>query len=187
MLCQEAFDAPPPMSSDSRAAAWKRFGKAPRAPLAPVLPISRIRPIAQGIPPAPPPLTTPIARRPAALRWALAAALAAAVVGLGAWSQIRAPRAALSAQGDPAAGTWQPSGLLDAPPTELLFPAPSDGAPRRAAVFDISRSYSWTSPPTAGGRIAFPEAERHKLRPGVAYFWTLVGEQGAPPRGFRLR
>jgi hypothetical protein len=173
LLRQEAFDAPQPMGSGSLAAAWKRFGQAPPAPLAPVLPISRIRPISPATP-----ITQPT-RRPAALRWAIAATLAAAV-GLGAWSHTRAPRAALSATG-------QPAGLLDAPPTEILFPSPPDAPPHSVTVFDISRSYSWTSPPTAGGRIAFPEAERLKLQPGVVYFWTVAGEQGVSPRSFRLR
>jgi len=176
LLRQEAFDAPQPMGSGSLAAAWERFGQAPRAPLAPVLPISRIRPIVPDTSIAQP------TRRPAVLRWAVAAALAAAVVGLGTWSQTRAPRAALSAQ-----GIWQPAGLLDTPPAEILFPSASDGTARRVTVFDRSRSYSWTSPLTAGGRIAFPEAERQKLRPGVDYLWTVAGEQGGAPRSFRLR
>lgn len=179
LLRQEAFDAPQPVSSDKLADAWERFGKAPRGPLAPVLPISRIRPIS---PPTPPtPLAQPT-RRPAVLRWAVAATLAAAV-GLGAWSHTRAPRAALS----DGSGDWQPAGLLEAPPTELLFPSSPDAPPHRATVFDISRSYSWTSPPTAGGRIAFPEAERRKLQPGVVYFWTVAGEPDVSPRSFRLR
>jgi hypothetical protein len=167
LLRQEAFDAPQPVGAGNLAAAWKRFSQGPRAPLAPVLPISRIRPV------GPPPQ-----RRSAVPRWFLAAALAAAVVGLGAWSQTRAPRAALSSfNGE----------LLDAPPTELLLPSSSNGAPRRVTVFDISRSYSWTSPPTAGGRIAFPDTERRKLRPGGTYFWIVVGEPTPSPRSFRLR
>jgi hypothetical protein len=182
LLRQEAFDAPQPMSSDSLATAWKRFGQAPPAPLAPVLPISRIRPTAPHASAAPVTRSTRSPWRPAVLRWAVAATLAAAV-GLGAWSHTRAPRAALSNE----SAAWQPAGLLDAPPTELHVPARADGAPRRVTVFDISRSYSWTSPPTAGGRIAFPEMERRKLQRGVAYFWTVAGEPGMPPRSFRLR
>jgi len=184
LLRQEAFDAPQTIGSDDLDTAWERFGRGPRGPLAPVLPISRSRPAAPLA--APPPFPPPL-RRPAVQRWLVAAAFAAAVVGLGAWSQTRAPRAALSTQDGAAAGAWQPAGLLGAPPTELRFPPPSDGVPRRLTVFNISRSYSWTSPPTAGGHVAFPEAERRKLRRGEPYFLAVAGEHNASPRSFSLR
>lgn len=197
LLHQEAFDAPQPMSRDRLAAAWKRFGRAPRAPLAPVIPISRVTPITPIAPiPSRPAILSRLGSRygsrfgrPGGL--ALAAALVAAVVGLGLWSRAAwAPHPALSSLGGAAAGAWQPAGRLDAPPTEILFPPPSDGKPRRVTVFDISRSYSWTSLPAAGGRVAFPEAERQKLKPGVSYFWTVIDEKNgknASPRSFRLR
>jgi hypothetical protein len=54
-------------------------------------------------------------------------------------------------------------------------------------MFDAARSYSWTSLPTAGGWIAFPQVERKKLRPGVTYFWSVLEEENAPARSFRLR
>jgi hypothetical protein len=39
------------------------------------------------------------------------------------------------------------------------------------------------------GRIAFPETERQRLRPGVQYFWTVVGGAGEEPaaQSFRIR
>jgi len=202
LLRQEAFDAPQPVPPGHLSAAWESFGKAPQAPLAPVIsinrPTSRIAAIVQ-----PPP------RRPAA--WsrhggilALAAALVTAVIavaGFGRWSQPQAPPPAprvaniadnadgadvLRGAGEPA-GTSQPSGTLDAPPVEILFPASPDGEPRRVTVFDATRSYTWTSPPASGGRVAFPEAERAKLRSGVDYFWTVIEEENAAARSFRLR
>lgn len=194
LLRQEAFDAPQPVSPDGLAAAWERFGDerhaplAPLAPLAPVIPINRLSPVVQ-----PPGRPAGFSRhgRGARAGMAFAAALVTAVVGLGVWNHAQAPQPAtgspLRGAAEPA-GTWQPSGRLDTPPLEFLFPAPADGGePRRVKVFDASRSYSWTSPPTAGGWVAFPEAERKKLRPDVDYFWTLVDQEDAAARSFRLR
>jgi hypothetical protein len=204
MLRQEAFDAPEPVAADRLAAAWKRFSKtpAPRAtpaplpPLAPVIPITRpinrLASIAQPL--GRPPLSSPGRTGRAGL--GLAAALVTAVVGLGLWGHTQAPQISqappapqaptLRGAAEPS-GTWQPSGLLDAPPTEFRFPASPDGEPRRVTVFDAPRSYSWTSRPAAGGRVAFPAAEQKKLRRGVDYFWTVIDEENAAVRSFRLR
>jgi hypothetical protein len=155
---QEAFDSPEPVSPRALEEAWSRFGRS--AP----------------------------ARRPSRAGPALAlAATLAAAAGLGIWlSRPPVPEDVTRGAGE-TAGAWQPGGDLDAPPAAFVFPAP-DGAPRRVTVFDAGRSYSWTSPPAAGGRIAFPEAERRKLRPGVEYYWTVVGEEaGEEARSFRIR
>jgi hypothetical protein len=185
LLHQEAFDAPEPVTPDRLAAAWERSRKrrqAPPAPLAPVIPINRLASVSQ--PSGRPPL---FRSRRAGL--GLAAALVTAMVGmtgLSLWNHASAPQPSPLRGAEPA-GTWQPSGLLEAPPMEIRFPAPPDGETRRVLMFDASRSYSWTSPATAGGRIAFPEAERKKLRPGATYFWIVLEEENAPARSFRLR
>jgi hypothetical protein len=194
LLHQEAFDAPEPVAPSRLAAAWERSRKrrqAPPAPLAPVIPISR--PLHQIASIAQPPPSRPRLSRSGRAGLGLAAALVTAVVGmtgLGLWNHAPAPQPGpLRGAAEPS-GTWQPSGLLEAPPAEILFPAPLDGEPRRVKVYDTSRSYSWTSPPAAGGRIAFPEAERKKLRPGVSYFWTVLDDldgENAAARSFRLR
>jgi len=200
MLRQEAFDAPEPVAEDRLAAAWKRFSKTPApratpAPLAPVIPINRpinrLAVVAQ--PPSRPPASRPGRAGLSAIGWA--AALVTATVGLGLWNHTRtaqappaqAPKApSLRGAAEPSE-TWQPSGLLKTAPTELLFPASPEGEPQRVTVYDSSMKYSWTSPPTAGGRVAFPEAERKKLRPGVDYFWTVIDEENAAAPKFRLR
>jgi len=159
---QEAFDAPEAMPADGLEAAWERFGKEPEArPRRP-------------------------AYRPPIL--ALAATLAVCIVGLGLWVTKPEPQAANVERGAPAlAADWQPSGTLDSLPTVFTFPAPKD-EPRRVRVFDAAQDYTWTSEPTTGGRIAFPESERQRLRPGVKYFWTVLdgGEESAA-RSFRVR
>ncbi|HKV12944.1 MAG TPA: hypothetical protein VJ725_32685, partial [Thermoanaerobaculia bacterium] len=159
----EAFDAPEPVSPAKLDEAWARFGKAPEARR-----------------PAPP-------RRTPAL--ALAAGLAAAVLGLFLWKgmPVEEPeRAGLVRGGSEVAGDWQPAGAVAAAPLEIVFPAPSE-EPRRVRVFDASGTYSWTSGPVTGGRVPFPETERQRLRPGVEYFWTVLGEDGAAARSFRIQ
>jgi hypothetical protein len=157
---QEAFDDPEPVSPRALEEAWDRFGR-----------------------------SAPAIRRPSRTgpALALAATLAAAAAGLGIWLNRAPVPEDVTRNGGETAGAWQPSGALAAPPADFVFPAP-DGAPRRVMVFDGERSYSWTSPPAAGGRIAFPETERRKLRPGVEYFWTVVeDESGEAARSFRIR
>lgn len=160
---QEAFDAPEPMPAPALEAAWERFGRSPAA-----RPSSRWKPA-----------------------YALAATLAICAVGLGFWSLRERPQETAIERGSAeAAQDWQPSGLLDAPPATFVFPAPED-EPRRVRVFDESPAYTWTSGPVAGGQIDFPEAERNRLRPGVEYFWTVLGGQGEEEQGaapsFRVR
>lgn len=156
---QEAFDDPEPVSPRALEEAWNRFGR-----------------------------NVPDRRRsrtgPA---FALAATLAACAAGLGIWlNRGPVPEDVTRGSGE-TAGTWQPDGTLDVSPVEFVFPAP-DRAPRRVTVFDGERIYVWTSPPAAGGRIAFPEAERRKLRPGVEYYWTVVGDESSEAaRSFRIR
>jgi hypothetical protein len=158
LVRQEAFDDPEPVSPRALEEAWGRFGRS-----APVRRPSRTGPAL-----------------------ALAATLAACAAGLGVWMTNRAPIPEDVTRGEETAGAWQPTGALDAPPVSFVFPGP-DATPRRVLVFDGERSYSWTSPPAAGGRIAFPEAERQKLRPGVEYFWTVVGNGDQAARSFRIR
>ena len=183
LLRQEAFDDPEPVSPGSLAAAWERFGKPEaRRPKAPVIPITRNFPVAQ-----PARNSRPALRRAGLF---LAAALVVGTVGLGIWqrSQPLSHNAmAVQRGGGAPAGDWQPAGLLDAPPAEIVFPAPPEGESRRILVFDGPRTYTWTSPPTADGRVPFPEAERKKLKRGVDYFWTVVEEDGAAAPAFRLR
>ena len=124
----------------------------------------------------------------AGLALALAAALAAAILGLFLWKGMpeEPGRAGVVRGGSEVAGEWRPTGVLSAAPAELVFPAPS-GEPRRVRVFDAQGTYSWTSGPVSGGRVPFPEAERQRLRPGVEYFWTVLGEDGAAARSFRVQ
>jgi hypothetical protein len=164
LVHQEAFDAPEPVSPAKLEDAWARFGKAPEARR-----------------PAP-------SRRTPAL--ALAATLAAAVLGLFLWKGLPGPEepgtAGVTRGGSEVAGDWRPAGVLAVPPAEIVFPAPSE-EPRRVRVFDAAGSYSWTSGPVSGGRVPFPEAERQRLRPGVEYFWTVLGEDGGTARSFHIQ
>jgi hypothetical protein len=58
-------------------------------------------------------------------------------------------------------------------------------------VFAPERQYSWTSAPTSGRSVPFPEQEARKLVPGVDYFWTVLSTGGTPTdqtaRHFRIR
>jgi len=163
---QEAFDQPEPMPAAALDAAWQRFGRA--------------RPAA-----------APVLRRQS--RWtpalALAAALTACVLGLGIWMVQRGP-----AESDVERGGGQevtvkgsPSGLLKAPPAEFIFSGPGD-EPLRVKVSDTAQSYTWTSEPTFTGRVAFPQAEQRRLRPGVEYFWTVLGgaADGRTTQSFKI-
>ena len=159
ILRQEAFDAPEPMAARDIQAAWARFG-------------------------GPPAVHRPPQRSPVL---ALAAVLALCVLGLGLWVALRPavqPPDDVTRSGGPVAGTWRPEGSVEAPPAEFVFPDPG-GEARRITVYDAVQSYVWTSPPAVDGKVAFPEEERKKLRPGVEYFWTVVGEEGAA-RSFRI-
>lgn len=157
LLRQEAFDAPEPMSAHDVETAWARFG-------------------------GPPAVHRPQRRSPVL---ALAAVLALCVIGLGVWLAIRPPALDDVIRGeDPIAGAWSPEGSLAKPPGEFVFPDPG-GEARRITVYDATQSYVWMSPPAMGGKVAFPEEERRKLRPGIEYFWTVVGEEGAA-RSFRV-
>jgi hypothetical protein len=162
MARQEAFDQPEPLPAAALDRAWERFSRG-----------------------------EPATRRPASRTpvLALAAALTLCILGLGIWVSER-PRPAAEVERGSAEATsgMAPAGLLAAPPAAFTFPAPGDG-PRRVKVFDATQTYSWTSEPAFGGRIAFPETEQKRLRPGVEYFWTVVGgagEEGAA-RSFEIK
>lgn len=159
---QEAFDAPAAMPAGDLEAAWERFGEEPEA-----------RP------------RRPAYRSPV---FALAATLAVCIVGLGLLTTKLGLQDADVERGALSRGTveGQPSGLLDAPPAVFTFPAPKDET-RRVRVFDAAQDYTWTSQPTAGGRIVFPESERRRLRPGVRYFWTVLDGEEDAARSFRVR
>ena len=160
MARQDAYDAPAAVPAAALEAAWERFGREPQI------------------------------RRPAGRTavLSLAAALAVCVLGLGVWVAERRSETADVERGAPAAAAdWEPSGTLDAPPAAFTFPDPG-GEPRRIRVFDATQSYTWTSEPATGGRIAFPETERRRLRPGVEYFWTLLDDhEGGAARSFRIQ
>lgn len=155
LFALEAFTTPEPVPAARIEAAWNRFG-------------------------APPSRRSSAFSRPL---MALAAGLAATVLGLGFWvAQNRSPVSAPPSPpapvdvvrgGTEAGGVWLPNGPLAEAPTELVFPAGPE--PQRVTVFDGS-SYRWTSEPTTAGRVVFPEVERKKLKPGVEYFWTLDGQ-----------
>lgn len=160
MARQEAYDAPEALPPAAVEAAWERFGREPE-------------------------IRRPADRTPTL---ALAATLAICALGLGVWMAERRPETADVERGAPATTAgWEPSGILNSPPAAFTFPAPA-GEPRRIRVFDAAQSYTWTSEPATGGRIAFPETERRRLRAGVEYFWTLLdGPEGAAARSFRIR
>lgn len=164
---QEAFDHPEPVPQAGLDAAWERFN----------------RPDAAAVPRQPAP------SRGAAL--ALAATLAACLLGFVLLQPTRTagPPAADSERtrgSGEVAGLWSPMGRLEEPPAELVFPAP-DGEPRRVTVYDAAGAYRWTSEPATGGRIAFPAAERQRLRPGVEYFWTILDGDEMAARSFEVR
>jgi hypothetical protein len=160
---QEAFDQPERLPAAALDAAWQRFSR--------------------GEPAAAPAVLPAVSRRPA--RWtpalALAATLTVCVLGLGIWMMQRGPQDRDAERGGvPGAAVtagWSPSGLLTTPPAAFSFPGPEDG-PRRVKVFDATQSYAWTSEPTLGYRIAFPPAEQQRIKPGIQYFWTVVGGNG---------
>ncbi len=85
-------------------------------------------------------------------------------------------------------GAFSPSGEIAAPPAEFRFPR-SGAASVRVSVFDAERRYVWTSVPSDPGKpVAFPEAERAKLRPGTTYTWIVLGGgEALPASTFTLR
>jgi hypothetical protein len=171
MARQEAFDQPERLTAAALDAAWQRFNRGEPAAAAPVIVRRHVR-------------WTPAL--------ALAATLTACVLGLGIWMAQRGRqdadvergggRQAIETEG------WSPSGLLESPPAVFTFSAPGDG-PRRVRVFDAPQSYTWTSEPTFAGRVAFPPAEQRRLKPGVEYFWTVVGGtgEGTATQSFRIK
>jgi hypothetical protein len=169
MARQEAFDHPEPLPAaalDAAWHAWQNFG--------------RVKPV-----------EAPVLRRQS--RWtpalALAATLTACVLGLGIWVLQRGAQESDVERGGGQETTvsWSPSGLLKAPPAEFIFPG-LDDKPRRVRVSDTAQSYLWTSKPTSTGRVAFPQAEQQRLRPGVEYFWTVLGgpAEGTATQSFRI-
>jgi hypothetical protein len=160
---QEAFDQPERLRAGALEAAWQRFGAA--EPLA----ARTVRSAAR---------RTPVL--------ALAAALMICALGLGLWMARQRPRALDVERGGEVAADQQPAGTLAAPPEAFVFSSPA-GEPRRVKVFDETQSYTWTSPPTIGGRIAFPKLERQRLRPGVKYYWMVLdGEEQSAAQSFRI-
>jgi hypothetical protein len=168
MARQEAFDQPERLSAAALDAAWQRFGRGE-------------------------PTASPVIRR-RHTRWtpalALAATLTACVLGLGIWIAQRGHQGADVERGggQETTAAWSPSGLLQAPPTAFAFSGPADG-PRRVKVFDGAQSYEWISEPTFSGRVAFPRAEQRRMKPGVEYFWTVVGRAGeeTATQSFRIK
>jgi hypothetical protein len=165
LLHLEAFEQPEALPAERLEAAWKKFG-----------------------PPAPRRIPS---RRPL---WALAAAAAVSLLAAGIWQANNHPPAVARPQppqqgdgvrGDGAlAGTWSPIGPLAEAPREFRFPA--EAGPQNVMVFGPG-NYRWTSEPIAGGRVAYPEAERQKLKPGEEYYWTVLGERDTAARKFTIR
>ncbi|HEX3552568.1 MAG TPA: hypothetical protein VIA62_05015 [Thermoanaerobaculia bacterium] len=168
MARQEAFDQPEPLPAAALDRAWERFGRGEPD-------VRRER----------------RERRPAWQQpaFALAAALTLCLLGLGIWVAERPRQEADVERGSAEATTGMaPSGVLAAAPVEFTFPAPGD-QPRRVKVFDSAQTYVWTSAPTFGSRIVLPETERRRLKPGVEYFWTVVGGagEGGTAQSFEIR
>lgn len=200
LLRLEAFDEPDAVSPGRLADAWGRFGKqaarppiAPASPLPPPAPLASITPIHQNAIPAA--IISGRKATPSRVPWfaALAAGIAA-VAGLSVWtsthpSQLPAasPPAVRGGHGGTAAtGSWIPTGLLDAPPSQIVFPR-ANGDAQQVTMFDADHTYTWTSPPTFEGRVLFPVNERLRLRKGVDYYWTLIGQDDMEAKSFRLR
>jgi hypothetical protein len=173
----EAFDDPEELSPGELDAQWERFGS-PRATRQPENRPER-QPERRG--------------RPPFQQFALAAAAVLALsMGFGLWSASQTvPPSTAEVTGDTvrggeeAAGTFQPAGVLTAPPAEIVFPA-ADGTPLRVTVYDSAREYTWTSPEVTNGRVALPAGEQRKLRPGVDYYWTVLGDETVPAQTFRI-
>jgi len=193
LLLLEAFDQPDAVSPGRLADAWERLAdtaaRPQEQPLAAVIPIN---PNVSTAPPVPN-LTRPGRTRLRRAPWiaSLAASLAA-VAGLSVWISTH-PSASHFAAPPPAvrgssgqAGSWLRAGLLNAPPNEIVFPA-APGEAQRVTVFDADGSYLWTSPPTFDGKVLFPTSERLRLRKGVDYYWTVIGQEDMEARRFKLR
>jgi hypothetical protein len=171
---QEAFDQPEPLLAGALEDAWRRFGAAEL-----------------------PATARSSARRTPVL--ALAAALMVCALGLGLWVARQRPAELDVERSDGRNGSegWegrdgeiavdrQPAGELAAPPEAFVLSSPA-GEPRRVKVFDETQSYTWTSAPAVGGRIDFPETERRRLRPGVTYYWLVLGgDEQSAARSFRI-
>ena len=173
LLHLEAFDQPEALPAERIEAAWRKFGP-PGASAAPVAAPSR---------------GGALSRRPL---WALAAAIAVGLLAVGLWpiakkaTTVPPPEHPVDTTRGPveAAGLWLPTGALAEAPREFRFPA--EAGPQNVMVFD-SGAYRWTSEPITGGRIPYPETERAKLKPGVEYFWTVLGERETAARSFTIR
>ena len=117
--------------------------------------------------------------------WALAAA-AAAVLAIGLPLLLRRPAPDVERGESSRLTLISPRGPLAAPPRTFSFRLPP-GRTARVMVFDADRTFEWTSEPS-NGSVAFPGAERQRLKSGRDYFWTLVGTEGsAPVARFRIR
>jgi hypothetical protein len=179
MVRQEAFDHPEEMSSQELDARWENFGP-PRT--------RSTAPVRESVTQAP--------RLPTVQRFALAAAaLLILSMGFGLWNAAQPRPAGPVAGGDTVRGgvsldaeEFQPVGKLSAPPEEFVFPASAAGgdAPLQVTLYDSHRKHTWTSPPVTGGRVLIPESERRQLRPGVTYYWTVLGNDSASAQTFRI-
>lgn len=176
MLRQEAFDHPEEMSAQEIDARWESFGP------------PRTAPVREG--------AAPVPSRPAVQRFALAAAaLLILSLGFGLWNAAQPRPAVPVPEEDTVRGgltldaeEFQPVGKLSAPPVEFVFPASAAGndVPLQVTLYDAQRKHSWTSPPVTGGRVWIPESERRQLRPGVTYYWTVLGNDSASAQTFRI-
>lgn len=184
LLRLEAFDRPQPLPAAKLEAEWERFRQAVETPVAETPTAETLTWRA--------PRVEPRRRRflePPVL--ALAATLAACALGLALWWTARPEVTPAPTQEDTLRGgqaeedDFSPSGTLAVPPEKFLFPA-EDGAPRRVLLFEANGSHRWTSQPTVGGEVQFPEEERAKLQPGVQYLWTVLDGPTTIASSFRI-
>lgn len=155
----EAFLSPAPVSRRALDERWAEFQGAPRA-----------RRWSSPVP-----------------RWALAAAAVVLVaVAVPVWRSLApGPDAERGRPSSGAARLASPTGLLSEAPSEFVVEG-AGGAPLTVTLSDAAGGYRWTSPPTSGGRVPFPEEERARLAPGD-YVWTVVGgRETVPAATFRL-
>lgn len=163
LLRQAAFDAPAALSSAELEGQWRRFRSGGGA-------VAR---------PSPRRVTPYLA---------LAATVAAAALGLALLlrqppAEAPAPAEDVVRGGEVESAPWSPTGRLVSPPRELHFPG-GGGAGRQVMIFDAARTFTWTSEPTTGDRVALPPDQAARLLPGVEYYWLVLGGREEAARRF---
>ena len=140
----------------------------------------------------PPPRPFP-ARRGLFRPLALAAALAAALVGGGVlFRQHLAPVAVEAPVEDPVQDVERgtapaevspaPDSVLPAPPETLQWPSQAGAMSYRVKLYDEEARLLWQSGPSRQPRAVLPPAVRDRLHPGADYFWVIELEGPVPRR-----